>query len=161
PKSIRSLLFLELPFAVLLPPCFRLHTVSQAAGSILKRNSADKSAQPAGPVAIGQKRSQHRPAKELPSSPNLRSDRELAQPSIVRRRNLAVGMIETSFERQREIVGEEHLRPRAERDPLLPRMLRVAIFRTLVNEDWHDRELVVRLEQYLFREQKSRCAIDK
>src|SRR5216683_1753618 len=40
-------------------------------------------------------------------------------------------------------------------------MLWVAIFRALVNENRHDGEPVIGLEQYLFREQKPRGAVDE
>src|SRR5439155_3669129 len=145
----------------LLPPRFCLHSVCYAPRSILKRNSTNKSAQSIRPVCVSHECPEHRTAEELLSRPNLRSDGELAQPSIVSWRDLAVGVIESSFERQREILGEEHFRPCSERDPLLPRMLWVAIFRALVNENRHDGEPVIRLKQYLLREQKPCGAVDE
>src|SRR5262249_50727117 len=42
-----------------------------------------------------------------------------------------------------------------------PRVLRVAILGTLINEDRHDGESVIGLEQYLFCEQKPRGAVDE
>src|SRR6266704_2651360 len=155
--------FLESPFLFppLLPPGFRLHSVCKSVGSILERNSTNKSAQSIRPVRVGHVCPEHGAAEEFSSRPNLRSNRELAQPSVISRRNVAVRVIEPSFARQREVLGEEHFRPRSERDPLLPRMLWVAIFRALVNEDRHDGEPVIRLEQYLFGEQKPRGAVDE
>src|SRR5271165_5620345 len=56
---------------------------------------------------------------------------------------------------------EKEYRPRAKRHPLVPVVLRNAIFGPLVDEDGHDTEPVVGLKHYLFRDQKLLRVIDK
>src|ERR1700721_839826 len=59
------------------------------------------------------------------------------------------------------MLREEKFRPRAERRPLVPTVLRIAVFCSLQNENRHNRKLVVRLKQNIFSEQESRGAVDK
>ena len=104
-----------------------MHAVRKAACSIVERNPADKSAQPIRPIRVRHECPQDRTAEEFSSRSDLWSDREFAQPPVIGWRDLAVGVIESPFERQGEILREKKLWPRAERDPLLPWVLGVAI----------------------------------
>ena len=70
-------------------------------------------------------------------------------------------MIEPRLERQRKILGEEDFRSGAERDPLVPVVLRIAVLAPLVDEDRHDGEPVVRLKEHLFRDKESGRAVQK
>src|SRR5262249_19602379 len=153
-------LFLELPFSVSLPPRLGLYSVSEPVGSILERNSTYKSAQSIRPVRVSQKCAKDRAAEELASSSDLWRDREFPEPAIVLA-STAARVIKAALERERKALGEENLRPRAERRPLVPAVLRISIPRALKNEDWHDGKLVVRLKQNIFGKQESRSAVDK
>src|SRR4029077_14592087 len=151
----------ELPFTNLLPPGFRLHAVCKAACSIRERKSANKSAQPTRPIRVRHECPQDRTAEEFSSRSNLWSDREFAQPPVIGWRDLAVGVIESPFERQGEILREKNLWPRAERDPLLPWVLRVHSFCALVDENRHDGKSFVWLNHDLFGDQKPSAAVDE
>src|SRR5579863_5384473 len=135
-----------------LPPRFCLNSIGQAAGSLKKRYSTYQAAEAARPVGISQKGAQDRSAEELPAGADLRRDGELAQPTVIVA-NWAVGVIRTAFEGKREVFREEHFRPGAERHPLVPVMLGIAVFGPLENEDRHDGEPVVRLEEEMIRYQ--------
>src|SRR6266404_8749827 len=108
--------FLESPFLLppLLPPGFCLHSVSKAVGSILERNSTNKSAQPIRPICVRHECPEHGTTEEFSSRPNLRSDRELAQPSVVSRGDLAVRVIKPSLKCMGEILRKENFRSRSE-----------------------------------------------
>src|SRR5271157_2607337 len=56
---------------------------------------------------------------------------------------------------------EKEYRPRAKRHPLVPVVLRNAVFGPLVDEDGHDAEPVVGLKDYLPRDQKLSRVVDK
>src|SRR5271168_1824397 len=96
-----------------LPPGFRLHPVCETAGSVLERDSTHQTAEPVGPVRVGQENAQYRPAEELSACSNLRRDREFAQPPVELRIAVcgcykAFGVVKPTLERQREILGEEN-----------------------------------------------------
>src|SRR5262249_48885381 len=144
---------LQLPYLLIsnkpcLKPGFCLHSVRQAARSLLIWHSTHKTAKSVRPVCVGQEGAQHRPAKELSACSDLWCDGELLQPAVVLAAKMRV--IKTCLHRQREILREEDFRPRAKRHPLAPVMLWITIFEPLVNKDGHDREPVVRLKQHLF-----------
>src|SRR5215472_15844379 len=141
------------------PPVFSLYAVSQSTRSILIRCSAHKAAKSVRPVCIGQEGAQHGPAEKLSARSNLRRDRVLAQPAVVLPR--AVGVIESGLERQGDVFGKENFRSGAKRDPLIPVVMRIAVFGPLINKDWHNREPVVWLQQQMFGDHKSCRAIDK
>src|SRR5215469_8538491 len=157
---MQSLLFLELPLAVPLPPGFCLHSESEPIGPILEWNAAYKSPQSIGPVRVSEERAQNRTAEELPPRSNLWRDRDFPQPAVVLPSTTA-GVINTTFKCQGKMLCKEDLRPGADRHPLIPTVLRVAIPRALKNENWHDGKPVIRLKQHLLREQKSRGAVDE
>src|SRR5262249_53344348 len=129
-----------------LPPRLGLNAISQATRSLLVGRSTDKAAESVRPVGVGQEGTQDRPAEELSSGSDLRRDRELAQPAIVLSAP-AVGMIEAALERERDVLREEEFGPGAKRHPLIPIMPGVAVLQPLVDEDRHDGEPVVRLEE--------------
>src|ERR1700758_4235130 len=110
----RSCYFWTRHFANLLPPRLSLYAVCKPISPILEWNSTYKSAESVRPVSVCQKSSKHRPAKELPSSPDLRRYRKLAQPAVVEWSNLAVGVIKTGFKSKREILIEENFRASTE-----------------------------------------------
>src|SRR4051812_39464609 len=82
-KPTVNLLFLELPFSVLLPPGFCLHSESEPVGSILEGNSAYKSPQSIRPVRVCEECSQNGTAEKLASRSNLWRDGNFSQPAIV------------------------------------------------------------------------------
>src|SRR4029434_3549590 len=98
--------------------------------------------------------------EELAPSSNLRRDGKFPQPPIVLPCT-AVRVIETSLKGDGKILGEEDFWPRAKRDPLIPPMLRIAIFRSLQNKDRHDRELVVGLKQHVLSQHESSGAVNE
>src|SRR5215813_922702 len=53
------------------------------------------------------------------------------------------------------MIGKEVLRPGAKRSPLIPLFPVIAALRTLVDEDWLNRKLVVCLNQHVFGDAKS------
>src|ERR1700678_1815928 len=59
------------------------------------------------------------------------------------------------------MLGEENLRPHAKRNPLIPRVLRIAVFRALKEENWHDGEHVVQLKEEMFCNENLSRSIDK
>ena len=65
-----------------LPPRFRLYAIRKPVGSVLKRNSTDKSPKPIRPIRVGQKHPQYRPAEKLAARSDLRRDGEFAQPTV-------------------------------------------------------------------------------
>src|SRR5713101_2367490 len=79
----------------------------------------------------------------------------------VLRKNKAFGVVESGLERQRDVFGEKDFWPRAKRDPLVPVVLRIPVFAALVDENWHDGELLVRLKEHLFYGQKPGRAMEK
>src|SRR5713226_10132577 len=65
-----------------LPPRFRLHPIREPAGSVLEWNSAHQTAEPVRPIRVGQKHTQHGPAKELAARADLRRDCKFTEPPI-------------------------------------------------------------------------------
>src|SRR5262249_32797869 len=100
-------------------PGFCLHSVCKSVGSILKWDAAHESTQTIRPARVSQERAQHRTAEELAAGSDLRRNGELSQPAI-ELAGAAVGVIGTAFKRKRKILGKEHLRPGAERYPVVP-----------------------------------------
>src|SRR5258705_9709755 len=125
-----------------LPPRFGLHAVGEAILSILKRNSADEATEAVRPVRVGCKETQYGSAEELAACPDLRCDREFAEPPAVLTIT-AARVIEPALEREGEMISKEDLWPGAKRDPLIPPISRIAVLRPLVDEDRHDGESVI------------------
>ena len=137
-----------------LPPGFRLHAIGQTTRSVQIRLTAHKAAESIRPVCVSEKSAQHRPTEELPAGPDLRRDRKLAQPSFqvnfaVLCRNKPVGVIKSSLKRERDVFGEKDLGSGTKGDPLVPVVLRVTVLASLIDEDGHDGELLVRLKKHL------------
>src|SRR5262249_4966448 len=132
----------------LLKPGFCLDSVCQAIRASQVGHAADESAESFRPVRIGEKRAQNRAAEELSSGSDLGSDRKLAKPTCIQAVS-AFGAVQASFKGQREMIGEEIFGPGAERDPLIPSVIRDAVFEALVNEDRHDSEFLIRLKEDL------------
>src|ERR1700733_7392816 len=59
------------------------------------------------------------------------------------------------------MLGEENPRSHAKRNPLIPRVLWIAVFRSLKKDDWHDGEQVVQLKEEMFCNEKLSRSIDK
>ena len=68
--------------------------------------------------------------------------------------------IEAAVAGQRKVLGKKYCRPRAERHPLRPVVLWIAISGPLIDEDRHNRKLVIRLIDNLFSGQKLPRVID-
>src|SRR5215469_11953181 len=128
--------------SALLPPGFCLHSVGKAICAILKWDAAHETTQTVRPVRISQECPQHGTAGELAASPDLWRNRELSQPAI-ELAGAAVGVIGTRLKRQRKVLGKEDLWPGAERYPLVPGVLGIAISSPLENKDRHDGKLVI------------------
>src|SRR6516162_9478627 len=126
-----------------LPPGFGLQAISQSVGPAEIRDPTHQAPEAVRPTCVGQEGTKHRPAEKLPAGADLRRDGELAEPAVVLPR--AVCVVESPFERQRDIFGEEDLRPSAERHPVVPAVLRIPVFQALVDEDGHDCKVIVRL----------------
>ena len=74
---------------------------------------------------------------------------DLAEPAAVE--TITGGhAIEAGLQCQRNMVGEEELRPGAEGVPLCRAVLRIAVACPLVDEERHNGELGVRLDQKVF-----------
>src|SRR6267142_2171727 len=124
----------------LLPPRYGLHAVGEAILSILKRNSADEATEAVRPVCVGYKETQYGPAEEPAACPDLRRDRESAEPPVVLTIT-AVGVIEPALEREGEMICKEDLWPGAKRNPPVPPISWIAVLRPLVDENRHNGEI--------------------
>src|ERR1700722_16643264 len=131
-----------------LKPRFGLYAVRQSVRPVHKWHSPHEAAEPIRPVCVGQKSAQDRPAEELSACSDLRRNGKLAQPAIVLTAKARV--VESTLERQGEMLGEKDFRSGAKRHPLVPAVLRITIFVLLVDEDWHDGEPFARLKEHLF-----------
>src|SRR5262249_54421478 len=120
-----------------LPPCLGLNAVGEAARLVLEGDAAHEAAKPVGPAGVGDECTEHGPAEELPARCDLRGQGVLAEPALVLAR-AALGVVETGLEREGDMPREEDLRPRADRHPLVPAVLGVAVASALVDEDRHD-----------------------
>ena len=109
-----------------LPPRFGLHAIRQSVGPVEVGNTAHEAPESIRPAGVSQEGTKYRPAIELPTRADLGRDRELAQPAVVLTR--AVRVVEPSFERQGDVLGEKDLWPGAKRYPLVPIALRVPVF---------------------------------
>src|SRR5215469_5597400 len=135
-----------------LPPMFRLHTIGEAVRLVRERNTADQTAKAVRPVSIRNEGAQHRTIEELSSRSDLWCDGDLSKPAVVLT-STAMGVIKASFDRERHVLCEKHLRTRAKRHPLIPTVLRYSVSCSLVDEDGHDREFLIGLDQHLLRRQ--------
>src|SRR6266851_1359930 len=118
-----------------------------------------KTAESFGPTCISQEGVQYGAAEKLSAGSELRGNGELAQPAVVL--TATVRVVESSLKRKREIFGKEDFWPGTKRDPLVPVVLRITVFGSLVDENWHDGEPVVRLKDHLFCDQKPCRAVYK
>src|SRR4029077_17834337 len=114
-----------------LPPCFRLHSIREPAGSVLEWNPAHQTTEPVRPIRISQKHTQRRPAEELAACADLRRDRELTEPAVelniaVLRRDEAFRVVEPALKCKRKVFGEKHFGSHAERGPVVEAMARLA-----------------------------------
>src|SRR6185436_14399428 len=60
-----------------------------------------------------------------------------------------------------EVLAEEEHGPRAEGNPLVPAVLRIAVAAPLVDEDRHDGKPLVRLQQHVLGDQEALPAVEK
>src|SRR5258705_11828553 len=130
-----------------LPPRFGLYSVCQAVCSVPMGHSTHVTAQPVRPVGIGQECAQYRSAEELGARSDLGCNRDLTKPAVVLTNTVRV--VESSLKCERYVFVEKDLWSRAERHPLVPIVLRIAVFAPLVDKNWHDGELVVWLIKHL------------
>jgi len=149
-----------------LPPGFRLHPIREPVRPVLEGNSAHETAETVRPAGIGQKRPQHRAAEKLPACPDLRRDGKFAEPAVnigrtVLRYDVPCRVVEACFEGERNILREKDLRSCAERRPLVPVMLRISVFASLVEKDRHDRESVVWLKKQLLYDEQLFSLVDE
>jgi len=72
-----------------------------------------------------------------------------------------VRVVESSLKCERYVFVEKDLRSRAERHPLVPVVLRIAISAPLVDENWHDGKLVVRLIKHLFCDEDPNLTLEE
>ena len=134
-----------------LPTRFGLHAVGEAAGSAGIRNPSDETSESVRPVGIGHKKTQDRTAEEFAPRADLRGDGEFAEPAAMEA--VARGhTIEAWFQRERNVIGEKELRSGAEGVPLRGTVLRLPVARPLVDEERHDGELRIWLDQTIFLE---------
>src|ERR1700675_775362 len=143
-----------------LPPRFRLNPIREPAGSVLEWNSAHQTAEPVRPIRISQKHTQHRPAEELAACADLRRDREFAEPAVelsiaVLRRGKAFRVVKPSLKCQGKVLSEKHFGSQSERGPVVEAMARLAVPLPLEDENRHDGESVVGLNQQMVRDQQS------
>src|SRR3981189_1694131 len=131
-----------------LPPRFGLYSVCQAVRSVPIGRSTHVTAEPVRPVGIGQECAQYRSAEELGARSDLGGYRDLTEPAVVLTNTVRV--VESSLKCERYVFVEKDLRSRAERQPLVPVVLRIAIPAPLVDENWHYGKLGVRLIKPLF-----------
>src|SRR6266403_765088 len=141
-----------------LPPRFRLNPIREPAGSVLEWNSAHQTTEPVRPIRISQKHTQHRPAEELAACADLRGDREFAEPAIelriaVLRRNKAFCVVEPALKREGKILSEKHFGSQSERGPIVEAVAGLAVPLPLEDENRHDGESVVGLNQQMLRDQ--------
>src|SRR6266481_5050648 len=141
-----------------LPPRFRLHPIRELASSVLEWNSAHQTTEPVRPIRISQKHAQHRPAEESAACADLRRDREFAEPAVelsiaVLRRNKAFRVVKPALKRKGKILGEKHFRSQSERSPIVEAVAGLAVPLPLEDENRHDRESVVGLNQQMLRDQ--------
>src|SRR4030095_7110470 len=122
-----------------LKPRLRLHSVREATGSILKRNSADQAPKAGRPVCVGCEEAKCGPAEELSVWRDLRCNREFTEPAV-ELAIIAARMIEAGLECEREVLTKEDLRPGAQRYPTVPTQSLITVLRLLVDNDWHDGE---------------------
>src|SRR5262249_18306764 len=144
---------------LLLPPGLRLQPVCQPAGSVLEGNSSHKPAEAVRPIAISEKRPQYGTAEELTTSTYLRRDRELAEPAIKLaiaglRGNKTLGVIKSSFKRERNIFCEEDFWSHTERSPIVEAVSGLAVSLSLEDKNRHDRKPVIRLKEQVFRDEQ-------
>src|SRR5258708_5544949 len=140
-----------------LPPRFGLYSVRQAVRSVPIGHSTHVTAEPVRPAGIGQECAQYRSAEELWPRSDLGCNRELTKPAVVLTNTVRV--VKSSLKCERYVFVEKDLRSRAERHPLVPVVLRIAIPAPLVDENWHDGKLVVRLIKHLFCDEEPGRAI--
>src|SRR6266481_8536003 len=143
-----------------LPPRFRQHPIREPASSVLEWNSAHQTTEPVRPIRISQKHAQHRPAEESAACADLRRDREFAEPAVelsiaVLRRNKAFRVVKPSLKSQEKVLSEKNFGSQAERGPVIKPMARLAVPLPLEDENRHDGESVVGLNQQMFRDQQS------
>src|SRR5260370_20557924 len=143
-----------------LPPRFRLNPIREPAGSVLEWNSANQTTEPVRPIRISQKHPQHRPAEELAARADLRRNSEFAEPAVelssaVLRRDKTFRVVESTLKCQGNVLSEKHFGSQSERGPVIKPMAMLAVPLPLKDENRHDGESVVGLNQQMFRDQQS------
>ena len=78
---------------------FGLYSVGQTIRSFLEGHTSDVTLKSVRPVPVGKESAQYRPAEILAAYSDLRSYRDLAQPSV-KLRVIAVHLIKPTFDRQ-------------------------------------------------------------
>ncbi len=107
-----------------------MEAVADAGGFVFVGDAADEAAESVGPVGVGEEGAQDGAAEELAAGSDLWGDGVFAEPAFDRAVHcgvVAVGVVESSFEGERDVVVEEDLGPCAEGLPVVVAVSSVAV----------------------------------